>query len=64
MTNLIGDQVAVTFNGMVAMPDVKERLTTLGAEPSNMTSAEFEAWVKAEIPAMAKIVKDEKITVE
>ena len=49
---------------IAALPDVRERLTTLGAEPSAMTPTEFGNWLKAEIPAMAKIVKDEKITVE
>jgi hypothetical protein len=29
-----------------------------------MSPAEFGAWLKAEIPAMAKIVSDEKITIE
>jgi tripartite-type tricarboxylate transporter receptor subunit TctC len=46
------------------LPDVKERLVTLGAEPSGMTPEQFAQWVKTEIPAMAKIVKDEKITAE
>lgn len=49
---------------ITALPDVKERLTTLGAEPSRMSPADFSQWLKAEIPAMAKIVKDEKITLE
>ena len=49
---------------ITALPDVRERLATLGAEPVVMTPADFSAWLKAEIPAMAKIVKDEKITVE
>ena len=49
---------------IAALPDVKERLTTLGAEPSRMSSADFAQWLKAEIPAMAKVVKDEKITLE
>lgn len=49
---------------ITALPEVKERLTTLGAEPSRMTPADFGQWLKAEIPAMAKIVKDEKITLE
>jgi tripartite-type tricarboxylate transporter receptor subunit TctC len=49
---------------IVALPDVRERLITLGAEPSTMTPTDFGAWLKAEIPAMAKIVKDEKITAE
>ncbi len=49
---------------ITSMPDIKERLTTLGADPSGMTPGEFAAWMKAEIPAMAKVVRDEKITVE
>lgn len=40
------------------------RLTTLRAEPSGMTPDQFGQWMRSEIPAMAKIVKDEKITVE
>ena len=49
---------------ITALPDVKERLATLGAEANRMTPAEFGNWFKTEIPAMAKIVRDEKITVE
>src|SRR5574343_721142 len=47
---------------ITALPDVRERLTTLGAEPSRMSPTDFAHWLRAEIPAMAKIVKDEKIT--
>jgi hypothetical protein len=39
-------------------------LTALGAEPSGMTPDQFAQWMRLEIPAMAKIVKDEKITLE
>ena len=49
---------------ITAMPDVKERLVTLGAEPSAMSSNDFAKWMSREIPAMAKIVKDEKITAD
>ncbi len=49
---------------ITAMPDVKERLVTLGAEPSAMSSNDFSKWMSREIPAMAKIVKDEKITAD
>jgi tripartite-type tricarboxylate transporter receptor subunit TctC len=49
---------------IAAMPEVKERLTTFGAEPSAMTPDQFAQWMRTEIPAMAKIVKDEKITLE
>ena len=58
------DKLHAEVQRIAAMPDVRERLNTLGAEPSAMSPAEFGNWLKAEIPAMAKIVKDEKITVE
>ena len=48
----------------MALPDVKERLNTLGAEANRMTPAEFAAWFKSEIPAVAKVVRDGNITVE
>ncbi|MDP3520618.1 MAG: tripartite tricarboxylate transporter substrate binding protein [Hydrogenophaga sp.] len=49
---------------IVALPDVQEKLVALGAEPSQMGADEFATWLKAEVPAMAKIVRDEKITIE
>ena len=58
------DKMHAEVQRIAAIPEVRERLTTLGAEPSAMSPAEFGNWLKAEIPAMAKIVKDEKITVE
>jgi tripartite-type tricarboxylate transporter receptor subunit TctC len=58
------DKLHAEIKRIAALPDIKERLVTLGAEPSGMTPEQFGQWVKTEIPAMAKIVKDEKITVE
>lgn len=58
------DKVHAEVQRIAALPEVRERLTTLGAEPSAMSPAEFGQWLKSEIPAMAKIVKDEKITVD
>ena len=60
----IVDKLHAEIQRIAALPDIKERLTTLGAEPSGMTPDQFAQWMRAEIPAMAKIVKDEKITVE
>ena len=42
---------------VMQMPDVKERLSTLGAEPMTMSSAEFTQFVKGEFDTSAKIVK-------
>jgi len=58
------DKLHAEVQRIAAMPEVRERLTTLGAEPSTMSPTDFGQWLKTEIPAMAKIVKDEKITVE
>jgi tripartite-type tricarboxylate transporter receptor subunit TctC len=60
----IVDKLNAEVARIVALPDIKERLVVLGAEPNNMSPDQFSNWLKAEIPAMAKIVKDEKITVE
>ena len=58
------DKLHAEVQRIAALPDVRERLATLGAEPSGMSPAEFGQWLKTEIPAMAKVVKDEKITAE
>ncbi len=47
-----------------ALPDVRERLTSLGVVSARMSPPDFANWLRAEIQAMAKIVKDEKITLE
>ena len=58
------DKLFAEVQRITALPEIKERLTTLGAEPSAMTPDQFGAWLKAEIPAMTKNVKDEKITAD
>jgi len=42
---------------IVNMPDVKEKLTALGAEPVGNTPEEFSAMVKAEVVKWADVVK-------
>ncbi len=58
------DKLHAEILRITALPEIQEKLVTMGAQPSKMTPAEFASWLKAEIPAMAKIVKDEKITLE
>ena len=60
----IVDKVNAEVLKITAMPDVKERLVNLGAEPTSMSPSDFSKWMNREIPAMAKIVKDEKITAD
>jgi tripartite-type tricarboxylate transporter receptor subunit TctC len=58
------DKLHAEVMRITALPDVRERLTTLGAEPNTMTPSDFGQWLKAEIAAMNKAVKDGKVTVE
>jgi len=58
------DKLYAEVQRIANLPDIKERLTALGAEPSAMTPDQFGNWLKSEIPAMAKIVKEGKITVD
>lgn len=60
----IVDLIHAEVQRITALPDVREKLQTLGAEPSKMSSDEFAAWIKAELPEMAKIVREEKITLD
>jgi tripartite-type tricarboxylate transporter receptor subunit TctC len=58
------DKLHTEVMRITALPDVRERLTTLGAEPNTMSPSDFGQWLKAEIAAMNKAVKDGKVTVE
>jgi tripartite-type tricarboxylate transporter receptor subunit TctC len=58
------DLVHAEVQRITALPDVKEKLQSLGLEPSAMSSAEFAAWIKSELPEMAQVVREEKITLE
>jgi tripartite-type tricarboxylate transporter receptor subunit TctC len=43
--------------GILAAPDVKERMLTQGATPHPMSPAQFDAFIKAEVERLAKVVK-------
>jgi tripartite-type tricarboxylate transporter receptor subunit TctC len=49
---------------ILGLPDVKDRLLALGAEPTPTTPEQFDAHVKAEVAKFRKIVQDAKIKVE
>jgi len=51
------ERIARDLARVVAMPEVRERLTGLGAEPMSMTSAEFARFVKSEIDDAARIAR-------
>ncbi|MDB5811913.1 MAG: Tricarboxylate transport protein TctC [Betaproteobacteria bacterium] len=46
------------ISGAITAPELKERLTALGAEPSTKSPAEFSQYVRDEIVKWAKVVKE------
>ena len=49
---------------LIALPDVKERLPTLGFEPIGNTPEEFEAQIKTDLDKWARIVRDANVTTQ
>ena len=45
----------------LASPEVKEKFTTLGAQPMPMSPSDFDAFLKSETARMAQVVKAAKI---
>lgn len=54
---VIVDRIARDVRAVAQAPEVKERLTALGAEPMPMTPSEFTRFVDSEIAESAKVVK-------
>jgi tripartite-type tricarboxylate transporter receptor subunit TctC len=48
----------------LALPDVKEKLAALGADPMPMSPAAFDAFIKTEVARMAEVVKAAGIKVQ
>ena len=46
---------------IVALPDIKERLDTLGFEPIGSTTDDFAKYIADEMAKSGKIIKDAKI---
>jgi tripartite-type tricarboxylate transporter receptor subunit TctC len=49
---------------ILALPDIKEKLLTLGAEANPTTPAQFDAHIKADVAKFRKIVQEANIKVE
>ena len=49
---------------IVALPDVKQRLATLGFDPVASTPEEFAVYIKSEIAKWAKVIREANIKVE
>jgi tripartite-type tricarboxylate transporter receptor subunit TctC len=49
---------------VMAMPDVKEKLASMGFDAVGSTPEEFTAWIRSEIPRWGQVIRDAKITVQ
>jgi tripartite-type tricarboxylate transporter receptor subunit TctC len=49
---------------VMAMPDVKEKLSSMGFDAVASTPKEFSAWIRSEIPRWAKVIRDANITIQ
>lgn len=58
------DKINRDVQRVLAMPDVKERMAALGAEPMPMSPAEFDRFMHAEMDDAAKVVKAAAIKVQ
>jgi tripartite-type tricarboxylate transporter receptor subunit TctC len=60
------EAVAQTLNAEInhalRLPDVRERLTTIGLDPQTMTQAEFAEYMKKEVAKWAQVIKATGIT--
>lgn len=53
-------EIAVVLND----PDIKAKFASLGAEPGNMTNAEYKQFVQDEVKKWAKVVQDAGATID
>lgn len=60
----IRDTLAASVNKVLAMPDVREKLTALGTEIAGGTPQEAQAYLDTEITKWARLAADKKITAE
>jgi tripartite-type tricarboxylate transporter receptor subunit TctC len=60
----ISNKLQAEIAKLLAMPDVKTRLSGLGFEPIGSGGAQFAAYVRDEMAKYEKIIKDAKIKVE
>ncbi len=56
------DRLNAEINKILQMPDVRERLSSQGAEIIGGTPREFAAYIQSEIPKWAKVIRDSGAT--
>ena len=52
------DKLSLETAAIIALPEVRERLLTLGAEPAANSPEEFGAYIKSEIAKWGKVIKE------
>jgi tripartite-type tricarboxylate transporter receptor subunit TctC len=57
----IVDLLQTEIARIVSLPDVKEKMLAIGLEPSGMSSAEFAAYIKADLAKWKKVIIDANI---
>ena len=60
----IVDRLEAETSRAVRLPDVSERISTLGAQPVGGTSAEFAAFIASEIRKWEKVIRDAGVKLE
>jgi tripartite-type tricarboxylate transporter receptor subunit TctC len=60
----ISDKLQSDVAKVVALPDVKQRLNTLGFDPIGTGGAQFANYIRDEMAKYEKIIRDAKIKVE
>jgi tripartite-type tricarboxylate transporter receptor subunit TctC len=58
------ERLHAEFVRVSALPDIKERLVALGAEPMLNTPAQFADWMKSESAKWAKVVKQANLKIQ
>jgi len=64
MSRALAEKLSAETAAIVALPDVRDRLLSLGAEPASDTPEEFAAYIRAEIAKWSKVIKDSGAKVE
>ena len=57
-------RINAEVNKILAMPDVRERLTSQGADPFISTPPQFAAMIRAEMLRYAKVIKAANVKLE
>lgn len=63
LARVVGQKLNREVVRILGLPDVKERLASLGAEPTPATAEQFDKHIRAEIVKFKKVVPDAHIEV-